>query len=349
MADSYNLIDRCLGAYIGAALGDALGGPIEGWHAATIKATYGRVDHLLPYDPARLRPGYAMHPEPGSITDDTYIRSDFTRFVLANPDERTPEMLVEYLLANASFDFWWRPAIEPLRRIQTEEVSVQEAGIAHRQGGGAGWWTPFGLIWAGQPEKAAAEVRRLSVVWKQPLEQHLCGALQAAAAASVAQGATIESIVEAALSVAGPLGRALIARGLDAAKRHRGDLDGLIEDIYSSLLVMQVGGEVDGPMPEPAVAPDPSQRQGSILFAEQVPLAMAAFVFGRGDFLRTMTSVAAIGRDTDSIATSCGTWIGGLVGLAGIPADWTEAVTAANRRDVDLMEHGHALAGMAAR
>ena len=35
-----DLRDRILGAYIGSAAGDALGGPVEGWHAGMIKAVH---------------------------------------------------------------------------------------------------------------------------------------------------------------------------------------------------------------------------------------------------------------------------------------------------------------------
>ena len=75
--------DRVLGAYLGAAIGDAMGGPVEGNHAARIRRTVGEITGLLPYHkPWRiieeLRAGYALHDAPGTITDDTFIRADFT-------------------------------------------------------------------------------------------------------------------------------------------------------------------------------------------------------------------------------------------------------------------------------
>ncbi len=105
-APAYDIADRIAGAYIGAALGDAMGAPVEGWHAQRIREVHGRVETMLPYEPQRLKPGYALHPEPGSITDDTYIRDDIARFVLRhpNPAQRTAEALYAFLTAEARFD-----------------------------------------------------------------------------------------------------------------------------------------------------------------------------------------------------------------------------------------------------
>ena len=78
--------DKVLGSFIGAAIGDAMGGPVECQHAARIKKYYGPIISLLPYQKPpglmELHPGYALQAEPGSITDDTFIRIDFARFFL---------------------------------------------------------------------------------------------------------------------------------------------------------------------------------------------------------------------------------------------------------------------------
>jgi len=41
--------NRALGAYFGAAIADAMGGPVEGQHAARISKYYGKITGLLPY------------------------------------------------------------------------------------------------------------------------------------------------------------------------------------------------------------------------------------------------------------------------------------------------------------
>jgi hypothetical protein len=344
----YRLADRLTGLYLGAALGDAMGAPVEGWRASRIKETHGRVVGFLPYDPARLHPGYALHAEPGSVTDDTYIRSDFARFVLAHPraEARTAQTLVAFLVEHARFERWWQPPVRLLRRIAAGEVGIDDAARENPQGGGAGWWTPIGLVSAGRPAQAAAEVRRLAAPWKMPLEQRLAGAMQAGAAVATTDGATVEDVIAACRAEAGPLGEQLIDRGLALARAQSGDLDGLIEAVYDQMLVRECATEEDGPLPQFNREPVGAQRDVYSFYAEQLPVALAALAHGGGDFERTLVTVVNIGRDTDSIATTCATWIGGLVGRAGMPAEWVDTLLAANP-DVDLLDEARALAALA--
>lgn len=44
------------GSLIGAAIGDALGAPVEGWHVADIRRTHGKVTRFLPQPSAAERP-----------------------------------------------------------------------------------------------------------------------------------------------------------------------------------------------------------------------------------------------------------------------------------------------------
>ena len=133
--------DRTLGAYIGAAIGDAMGGPVESSHAARIRRLVGEITGFLPYRKpysfADPHPGYCLHPDAGSVTDDTFIRADLTRFYLATRHPWHPRMLAQWLLENADFSQWWRPAIEALRRLDRGEVAAENGGLVHPQGDGA--------------------------------------------------------------------------------------------------------------------------------------------------------------------------------------------------------------------
>lgn len=346
LAHTYSLRDHILGAYVGSAIGDALGGPVEGWHAGMIQAVYGRVEGFLPYT-GRLHPGYALHRDAGTITDDTYIKDAFAGFVLAYPDEgdRTPAALAGYLLAHANFDFWNPPDVTPLRKIESGEMTPEQTGEWYRIGGGAAWWTCFGIAHAGGPARAYEETYRLSVIWKKPFERNLIAATQAAVAAAVQSGASVRSVAATLDEYAGPLARKLLDRARRIAEAHAGDLDGFIEGIYAEALVAEGTGDLEGPMPDPAVPGDP-YRGATILWAEQIPLAFAAFVYGQGDFGRTMTACVNLGRDADSIASTCGSWIGALAGLQGIPADWVETIQRVNAREIDLLARANRLADL---
>ena len=96
--------DRAIGAYIGAAIGDAMGGPVECNHAARIKRTVGEITGLLPYAKPYtlidLHPGYALRADAGAVTDDTFIRGDFTRFYLQTEPPRTQDLLVRWMIGD---------------------------------------------------------------------------------------------------------------------------------------------------------------------------------------------------------------------------------------------------------
>ena len=51
------LFDRIHGSMLASAIGDAMGGPVEGWHYERIVEEHGIVDTLLPYSEAP-RPTY---------------------------------------------------------------------------------------------------------------------------------------------------------------------------------------------------------------------------------------------------------------------------------------------------
>ena len=342
----YSLKDRILGSYFGSAAGDALGGPVEGWHAHMIKAIHTRVDHFLPYT-GKLHPGYALVADPGAITDDTFIKDDFARFVFAFPDanERTPENLVKFMLENAHFEHWWPPAVAVLKKIETDGISYEKSRKM-LMGGGAAWWTPFGLVNPDKPDKAFEETMRLSVIWRLPFEQNLIAATQAGVAASLAEGATVESVCNTVIEFASPLGKKLLLRAKRIAETHAGNLDRFIDAVYFEALVEECTGELDGPMPKRAVTTNP-YRGATVLWAEQIPLAFAAFVFGKGNFLDTMVACINLGRDCDSTGSTCGSWIGGLVGKNEIPEDWVSKMQNVNINHMNIQQTASKLADLA--
>ena len=343
--DTYSLRDRILGVYLGSAAGDALGGPVEGWNAGMIKAVYGRVKELLPY--TRPMRQYDVQGRAGAITDDTCICDDFARFFLAYPNEtdRTPTALIQYLVANAKLELWWQKAAQILRKVEAGELAVEQ--IKERLiGGGAAWWTPIGIIHAGQPDSAYEETMRLSSVFRQPFEQNLISAIQAAVVASMMPSATVSTITDALLKYSGPLARKLLERAIRIAQKHEGNLDAFVEGIYAEALVTECASEIDGPMPPQATAKDP-YRGATVLYAEQIPLAVGAFVFGKGDFVNSMVASVHLGRDTDSICATTGRLAGGLVGLGGIPDKWVQTLQAVNSDKLDILGRANQLADLA--
>jgi len=343
--------DKSLGAYIGAAIGDAMGGPVECNHAMRIRQLVGEIRGFLPYQKPYalidIQPGYALHPEAGNVTDDTFIRGDFTRFFLSTRPPRTPGMLAEWLLENADFSKWYQPIIEALHRIRRGEVTPEKCGLTFNQGGGAGWWTPVGILYAGDIEKASSEARNLCRIWKAPLEQDLLSAVQAGIADGIRERASLDSMIDAMFMPCRSLAQNLLERAIDIAHKSKNTWD-LIERLYHNALISgdrykrdQIPPTAaDGPMPlfiEPLEYSD--NPYSSIYFAEQIPLAIAAFVYAEGEPQAILTA-CMIGRDADSIATTVGSWVGALQGLSSLPKEWSDTVCEVNMKEIDI----HALA-----
>lgn len=359
--------DKCIGSHIGAAIGDAMGGPVESSHYKRIKRDCGEITGLVPYDETymlreRLEreggpffPGYALHGEPGSITDDTFCRKDMANFVIEHPGDRTPEMLANWLLENAELDTQWPQIMLPvLERIRNGEVEAATAGETAKQGGGIGWWFPFGIVHAGNPEAAAEEARRLSAIWKAPLERDFVAAVVAGIAEALKDDATWQSVRDAMLTQCGPLARKLLERAIRIAGAATDTWD-LAERLYSEVLISETAHiwEItpddpptahDAPLP-PVHPPldDSDVSYTTYFFAEQIPLAMAAFVYAKGE-VSAIPVCVNLGRDCDTTGTLVGALVGALHGESALPTEWVEAVCEANKAEIDLRDQAERLA-----
>ncbi|NDC52349.1 MAG: ADP-ribosylglycohydrolase family protein [Actinobacteria bacterium] len=63
------------------------------------------------------------------------------------------------------------------------------------------------------------------------------------------------------------------------------------------------------------------------LAPEAVALAMAAVLYGDGDYARTLLFAVNLGRDADTIAAMAGAVAGAIAGYESIPSNWKGAVT----------------------
>ncbi|WP_404655208.1 ADP-ribosylglycohydrolase family protein [Bradyrhizobium sp. USDA 336] len=148
-----------------------MGGPVEFAHFRFIQEKVGEITGLQTYDPSYCpiphRREYMKSDDAGAVTDDTFIRSAFARFYLATKAPRTPRLLTNWMEANEDFSFWWHPVAEQVHRVARGEADPDTAGRTFTQGGGNGWWTPVGILNAGNPAGAEAEVPNLSRIWKR--------------------------------------------------------------------------------------------------------------------------------------------------------------------------------------
>lgn len=339
---------KAMGCFIGAAIADAMGGPTECQHYLRIAKMFPDFHNHIRYDTPgtffKLRPGYALDAAAGSITDDTFIRMDLAGYLLETDPPYEAASFAPWLLQHADFSNWWGVAVRPLKRIEKGEVSPEDAGTDHKQGGGGGWWQPVSMLHAGDPKKASAVTTAMCKIWKAPLEQDVLSSVVAGQAAAYKKGATVDSVVQAVLDDSGPLAKKLFTRAVEIAQKANTQTQ-LYENLYKHCLVKSCTTKVDGPMPErlePKVVMEPNGYNG-ILFAEQQPLALAYFVYGQGNPYKTVLTGAKGGRDADSNTCNSAAWLGALGGMEVWPKQWVTTVQEANLKRMNIKKTGRAL------
>ncbi len=142
-----NTIDRPIAAYLGLAIGDALGATVEFMTPREIAAQYGTHDKLIG--------GGWLHLRPGQVTDDTTMALALGASILQQGK-------VDALATAHAFDDWMRAKPvdigNTVRRnlLQFRKTGIPEAPYSdHDAGNGAAMRVlPVALTTFGQPEDA---------------------------------------------------------------------------------------------------------------------------------------------------------------------------------------------------
>ncbi|MFI2716965.1 ADP-ribosylglycohydrolase family protein [Streptomyces collinus] len=351
------LDERISGALVGAAVGDALGGPVEGYSPEQILQRHGgRVHGIVgPWhgDNWRTaRPLAPYHKGDGHVTDDTLMTHALVRVYTRVRDHLDAYAIAEHLVPDLMTEPRWIPELEsealPLQRIFLAEkwlvtrihyghADPREAGTGNIVNCGAAMYmAPVGLVNAADPRAAYTEALDIAGAHQSSYGREAAGVLAAAVAAACTPGATPDSVVSACLSLAKDGTRAAIERVCEEASRHT--------DFESAL-----GPLREAVAPYDTVGPDyraPSlgARRPSRLHAiEELPVALGMLLVARGDYRHAVLGAVNYGRDCDSIATMAGALAGALG--SPVPEDWAKTVAEASR--LDLWEPATALTAVA--
>ncbi|MCB8904670.1 MULTISPECIES: ADP-ribosylglycohydrolase family protein [unclassified Streptomyces] len=342
------LDDRITGSLLGAAVGDALGGPVEGYTPQQILERHGgRVTGIVgPWNGDEwrtARPIAPYHKGDGHVTDDTLMTHALIRVYEKVRGHLDAYAVADHLVPDLMGNPVWIPELEaealPLQRIFLAEkwlvarihyghVDPREAGSGNIVNCGASMYmAPVGLVNAAHPEAAYAEALDIAGAHQSSYGREAAGVFAAAVAAACAPGATPTSVVDAALSLAKDGTLAAIEAVAEVASGHR--------DFESALTPLRTAVA-----PFDSVGPDyrsPSlgARRPSRLHAiEELPIALGMLLVGEGDYRRTVLGSVNYGRDCDSIATMAGALVGALHGEQAVPADWAKRVAEASRLDL---------------
>ncbi|MET9569961.1 ADP-ribosylglycohydrolase family protein [Streptomyces virginiae] len=341
------LEDRACGALVGAAVGDALGGPVEGWTPDQIVERHGgRVHGIVgPWHEnwRTARPIAPYHKGDGHVTDDTLMTHALVRVYETVRDHLDAYAVAEHLVPDLMSTPRWIPELEaealPLQRVFLAEkwmvtrlhyahVDPREAGTGNIVNCGAAMYmAPVGIANAGNPAGAYAEALDIAGAHQSSYGREAAGVFAAAVAAACMPGATAASVVDTALSLAKDGTRAAIAAVRETARAHR--------DFESALAPLRAAVA-----PYDSVGPDyrtPSldARRPSRLHAiEELPIALGMLLVADGRYEGAVLGAVNYGRDCDSIATMAGAIAGALGGEAAVPAVWAKQVAEASRLDL---------------
>ncbi len=342
------LEDRARGCLVGAAVGDALGGPAEGWTPEQIRERWdGPVRGVVPpyYEDWRTaRPIAPYHKGDGHVTDDTLMTHALVRVYDKVRDHLDAYAVADHFVPELMSRPQWIPELEaealPLQRIFLAEkwivarlhyghVDPREAGVGNIVNCGAAMYmAPVGLANAGNPDAAYAEAVDVSGAHQSSYGREAAAVFAAAVAAACVPGADVDSVVTACLRLAKDGTRSAIEAVCDAAAGRR-DWEGAIAPLRAAVRPYDTVGDTYR-------APSLGARRPSRLHSiEELPVALGMLVATGGDLREAVVGAVNYGRDCDSIATMAGAIAGALHGRAAVPAEWAEAVAEGSRLDLD--------------
>ncbi|MFJ3230347.1 ADP-ribosylglycohydrolase family protein [Streptomyces sp. NPDC086787] len=351
------LDERITGALVGAAVGDALGGPVEGYSPDQILERHGgRVTGVVgPWhgdDWRTARPIAPYHKGDGHVTDDTLMTHALVRVYAKVRDHLDAYAVADHLVPDLMTNPRWIPELEaealPLQRVFLAEkwlvarlayghVDPREAGTGNIVNCGAAMYmAPVGLVNAADPVAAYTEALDIAGAHQSSYGREAAGVFAAAVAAACAPGATPESVVSACLRLAKDGTREAIERVCEVAAGQR--------DFESALVPLR-----QAVAPYDTVGPDyrsPSlaaRRPSRLHSIEELPVALGMLVVSGGDYRQAVLGSVNYGRDCDSTATMAGALAGALG--SPVPDDWSKRVAEASR--LDLWEPARALTEVA--
>lgn len=341
------LEDRIAGCLVGAAVGDALGGPVEGWTPEQITERHGgRVRGIVgPFheDWRTARPIAPYHKGDGHVTDDTLMTHALVRVYAKVRDHLDAYSIADHLVPDLITTPRWIPELEaealPLQRIFLAEkwivarlhyghVDPREAGVGNIVNCGAAMYmAPVGVVNAGNPAAAYAEALEVAAPHQWSYGREAAGVFAAAVAAAFVPGATAGSVVDAALGLAKDGTRSAIEAVCERARSCHG-----WEQALGPLREAVAPFDTVGPRyREPSLG---ARRPSRLHAIEELPVALGMLLVAGGDYEPAVLGSVNYGRDCDSIATMSGAIAGVLGGTGAVPAGWSAGVGRASRLDL---------------
>ena len=343
MAD--RLASGVRGCLSGVAIGDALGGPAEGLTPEQIRRRFGGwitgfggvVESTAGTRIPPLRKGA------GRVTDDTLLTVALSRVYIRLRRHLTAHDVADALLAELAD----RPVYVPDMEMETQLVhrlflaekflvlrlryahaDPREAGVGNMVNCGAAiYMAPVGIVNAGDPAGAYREAIAIAGAHQWSYGREAAGVMAAAVAEALRPGATIDTIVDACLSLAKD-GTGEAIRAVTTAARDCRGWEEAIPRLRAAVRPFDSVGD-DYRHPEPD-----ARRPSRTRSIEELPVALGMVVAGGGRWRDAVLGSVNYGRDADSIAGMAGAIAGALEGIEAVPAEWEAQVSTASKIDL---------------
>jgi ADP-ribosylglycohydrolase len=310
-----DLYDRVLGTLLGGLCGDAVGRPVESLHYLTIAERFGRITG--PMTDPRGRPGQG--------TDDSALKHLLCTAIIRAGGEVTAGDWAQVWREQMVPRDYWVPIQNAYYRLMLQDLPPDEVGVGTMLSNSSAMCiAPIGIVNAGNPRAATREALSVARLVHRGTPLEAAGAVAAAVAAALDDGATPETVVAASTAYL-PAESEMIP-AIEAAielARASTDYESFRETFYETLL---------------RPWPDRDERHSTAVDPrESVAAALGVFLLADGDTVETILGSANFGRDADTIATISGAINGALRGAATLPGDWVAEVRAATPVDQDAL------------
>lgn len=311
------ITDRVYGCLIGGAIGDALGAPAEGLSYEQVRDRYGRLEEFEPYS----------HPfsdgEPGSVTDDSTLRQ-YIAFAIAKHEGRiTADEYANVLRTRLSLERTWVP----------EEITLKKllAGVDPRRTGRGNIptatltaaITPIGVVNACDPQTAYNDAFLVASVHHDGLERASAATVAAGVAEALSPDASLEDVLDTLYSHAPDV----LRRGFELSLELADENDSMVaftQRFYDELLDWRW----------PPVEWDRDRYHAGELISgrsiEILPAVVGILSICGDDPNRTLVEAVGFGRDSDTIASLAGGFVGALYGASALRSEWINQCEDAN-------------------
>jgi len=325
-----NQYDKILGAFLGAAVGDAMGAPTEMRTTKQIIEYFGGPVREFKEPPSDT---FARGRKPGQVTDDFSLAYFLAKSIVKHNGKLDADVVKEALINWSNTDEYFIPfagpttraAIERLKGIEVQKKDEIVNYNATATNGSAMKIFPVGLLNAGNIEQAIKDAALVSVpTHNNHLSISGACALAAAVSKAMDDDADVYSIVQAGLYGARKgeeIGRQIshIVAGPSVIKRMELAIEIALKSSSTEDAMQNIADCVGS----------------GLHISEAVPAVFGIFVACQGKTMDCIYAGVNIGNDTDTVSTMVGALAGAYNGVESLPKEYLSIINERNNFDLD--------------